>query len=180
MEAYRHQSLWNTDFLRYLLEEFGFHVSQHAPGESRYLHLQCLERRIDRDEHPFDLLGAVCLDAGKPKKSKSRKLPSLSSDSEQISPEYVTTQFIPNSRTGRHLFQIAATYAHALRTDVGCRIPWRHDLNTWKLMSYLGVRVPRVRMAAVILIRNIQESRFSYGVHPGYGPSRRVERLLSE
>ena len=189
MEAYRHQSLWNTDFLRYLLEEFGFHVSQHAPGESRYLHLQCLERRIDRDEHPFDLLGAVCLDAGKPKKSKSRKLPSLSSDSEQISPEYVTTQFIPNSRTGRHLFQIAATYAHALRTDVGCRIPWRHDLNTWKLMSYLGGAWSPCPDGGYSDPVTYRESRFSYrsipdtvrrGALSGYFQSERYFKDFAE
>lgn len=66
VDVYHHQSLWTADFLGYLLEEMGFQVSQQSPGESHYLHLQCLERKTDRDERPFDLLGSVCLDAQKP------------------------------------------------------------------------------------------------------------------
>lgn len=138
MEVYRQQSLWSADFLSYVLEELGFQVSQHAPGISRHLHLQCLERRADRDEHPFDLLGTVCLDAVKPEGAASSALLSMRRTSVPVSPDYVTTQFMPGSRTGNHLFQIAAAYAHALRTGVECRIPWRHGSETWELMTYLG------------------------------------------
>lgn len=45
---------------------------------------------------------------------------------------------MPGSRTCNHLFQIAASYAHALRLGVGCRIPWRYSSETWELMTYLG------------------------------------------
>lgn len=138
MEVYQQQSLWSADFLSDVLEELGFQVSRHAPGISRHLHLQCLERRADRDEHPFDLLGTVCLDARKPDRALSGRYLSMRPASAPVSPDYVTTQFMPGSRTGNHLFQIAAAYAHALRTGVGCRIPWRYSSETWNVMTYLG------------------------------------------
>lgn len=162
MEVYEQQSLWSADFLSYVLEELGFHVSQHAPGSSRCLHLQCLERRADRDEHPFELLGAVCLEARKPERAASGKVVSVRPSSETVSPDYVTTQFMPGSRTGNHLFQIAAAYAHALRTGVKCRIPWRYSSETWELMTYLGedgARCPDGGYADPVAYR---EPAFSY------------------
>lgn len=138
IEVYGHQSLWTADFLSYLLEELGFQVTQHSPGVSNYLHLQCLERRTDRDERPFDLLGSVCLDARKPEHETSPAFLSVHPVPQQKPCSYLTLRFLPGSRTGNYLFQIAAVYAHSLRMKTECRIPWRHNPDTWNLMTCLG------------------------------------------
>lgn len=74
---------------------------------------------------------------------------------------------MPGSRTGNHLFQIAAAYAHALRTGVDCRIPWRYSSETWDLMTYLGAAVSVCPDGGYTDPVTYREPAFSYRTIPG-------------
>ena len=137
---YRQKSLWTVDLLTEILKSAGFEVEVLDPGVSEHTHLQSLERRSDRDEHPFDLLGTVCMEAKKPAyRTQVRQAPAdfrvLSTDKWN---DCVAPFFTNCTRTGNHLFQIAAIYAHALRHGLECRIPWKRKEETVKLRAWLG------------------------------------------
>lgn len=140
MEVFQQKSLWTTELLTALLESIGFEVTRFASGVSRNGHLRELERRVDQDECPFDLLGIVCLEALKKQESKGRKIGILKrrTRNNSNSSAYVTNRFMQDSRTGNHMFQIAAVYAHALRHGLECRIPWNALKESRELHEYLG------------------------------------------
>lgn len=143
---YSQKSVWSVERLTEVLRSGGFEVAVVEPGASDHAHLQSLERRSDRDDHPFDLLGTVCMEARKPElviKPQGTMRDSLpSSASVVLSPEKrngcVFPHFKDYARTGNHLFLIAAVYAHALRHGLECRIPWKCREETRKLKTWLG------------------------------------------
>lgn len=78
--------MWTVDLLTEILKSAGFEVEVLDPGVSEHTHLQSLERRSDRDEHPFDLLGTVCMEAKKPAyRPKSDRPPPISVSFPRIS-----------------------------------------------------------------------------------------------
>lgn len=137
---YKQKSLWTVDSLTEVLKSAGFEVEVRDPGVSEYGHLQSLERRSDRDEHPFDLLGTVCMEAKKP--ANGTRPGHAPVNFRILSPHKwngcVAPFFKDYARTGNHLFQIAATYAHALRHGLECKIPWKMREETRNLQEWLG------------------------------------------
>ncbi len=137
---YRQKSLWTVDLLTEVLKSAGFEVEVLDPGVSEHTHLQSLERRSDRDEHPFDLLGTVCMEAKKP--AYGTQVRHAHADFRVLSTDKwngcVAPFFTDCTRTGNHLFQIAAIYAHALRHGLECRIPWKRREETVRLRAWLG------------------------------------------
>ena len=129
---FRQKSLWTVDLLTEVLKSAGFEVEVLDPGVSEHTHLQSLERRSDRDEHPFDLLGTVCMEAKKP--AYGTQVRQAPADFRVLSTDKwngcVAPFFTDCTRTGNHLFQIAAIYAHALRHGLECRIPWKRRVET--------------------------------------------------
>lgn len=68
--------------------------------------------------------------------------------------------FFPGERTGNRLFQIAASYAHARRVGVDCRVDWSFDPVTSELGAYLDFPIPQGPGGCVSLAW--QEPRYSY------------------
>lgn len=136
LKAHGNRSFWTKESITCVLKDLGFTITFHEVGISEHPHLQGLEYIDDRDENPFDHVGSICLEAKKPghisvvssttKKNRRNRLES-----------YVTPKFQLGHRTGNRLFQVAAVYAHALRYDLECRIPWRHSPEISDLFDHL-------------------------------------------
>lgn len=143
------RSFWTEASLSVFLRLAGFDVTVHEPGQSSDPSLQGLERNDAPEEDPFFLLGRICLEARKPKRSpllpcRSRKEVEGIQFSEDLGrtpegePICVAPFFCSGSRTGNRLFQIAAVYAHALRHGLEFRVPWRSEAETLRLYELLG------------------------------------------
>ena len=50
---------------------------------------------------------------------------------------HVSPHFIAGMRLGNIMFAVATVYAHALRNDVPCRVPWAYNDATLALHDYL-------------------------------------------
>ena len=50
---------------------------------------------------------------------------------------HVLPRFIPGTRLGNIMFTVATVYAHALRNDVPCRIPWAYNDASMALHDYM-------------------------------------------